>query len=244
LKNQLELLYKIQTIDSQLQTAERKKHAYQNDIAKLDTDAQKDAAGRDAARQHVEVCEKAHRDHERALHALEDQKKKIEERRMAIKNNKEFQASLQEIEAIQSSIGHKEEEILMALDALENARRDLKAAEEHLLDAESLCAERKKHLESGLQDFLAGLEQMKQQRDELIKELQPDIFSDYLRIQKARHGLAVALAEKEMCRGCSMHIPPQTYNEAVLGEKLITCPHCRRILYVERERQPRSETVS
>ena len=31
-----------------------------------------------------------------------------------------------------------------------------------------------------------------------------------------------------------MKIPPQIYNEVVLGEKIILCPHCRRILHVDR----------
>jgi predicted nucleic acid-binding Zn-ribbon protein len=237
-------LYKIQTIDLQLQSAEAKNRSYQADIDRIQADVQHDAAGRDAARRQLELHEKAHREHERGLHSLEDQKKKIEDKRMAIKTNKEYQASLQEVEAIQKAISLKEEDILVALDAVEQARRDLQKAEDNLQAAETHCAEKKQHLEERLQDFMAGLAQMRQEREELIKRLKPDIFNDYVRIQKARHGLAVALTEKEMCRGCSMHIPPQIFNEAVLGEKLITCPHCRRILYVEREQPAAGEAAS
>jgi predicted nucleic acid-binding Zn-ribbon protein len=30
-----------------------------------------------------------------------------------------------------------------------------------------------------------------------------------------------------------MHIPPQLYNELVKGDRMITCPTCQRMLYIE-----------
>ena len=72
------------------------------------------------------------------------------------------------------------------------------------------------------------------QREALQQELKPDMLRTYQQIFKARKGIAVVLVDNEHCFGCSMKIPPQIYNEVVQGDTLHTCPHCRRILYVDR----------
>jgi predicted nucleic acid-binding Zn-ribbon protein len=40
-----------------------------------------------------------------------------------------------------------------------------------------------------------------------------------------------------------MHIPPQLYNELVRADKLITCPVCQRILYIETDKGSRAENT-
>ena len=69
-------------------------------------------------------------------------------------------------------------------------------------------------------------------------EIKPDMLRIYEQIYKSRNGQAIALADNEQCFGCSMKIPPQTYNEVVRGDTLQMCPHCRRILYVDRSQVP------
>ncbi len=233
MKKQIHLLYTIQSIDTKVQSSKDLQKKYQGDMTRLEDEMKEDEGLLAAAKEKFESFEKSHRDHERELKSLDEQKKKIEEKMLSVKTNKEYQASMQEIESIKESMSKKEDDIIIAMDNIEAARVDVQKAEEALKKAQQLCAEKKKQIEGELQVFLEDIEKQKLQREDLLKEVKPDILSDYLRIQKARHGLAVAQTEDEMCLGCSMHIPPQTYNEAVLGEKLITCPHCHRILYAE-----------
>jgi predicted nucleic acid-binding Zn-ribbon protein len=65
--------------------------------------------------------------------------------------------------------------------------------------------------------------------------MEPDIYTEYQRLMKAKNGRAVAVVSYEQCMGCSMKIPAQIYNEVMLGEKIKFCPHCTRILLVNIE---------
>ncbi len=93
---------------------------------------------------------------------------------------------------------------------------------------------KKQQAETELRDYLADIEKQRQERAALLEDIKPDMLAAYQQIAKARNGVAVALADNEHCFGCSMKIPPQLYNEVVQGDQLHTCPHCRRILYIDR----------
>jgi predicted nucleic acid-binding Zn-ribbon protein len=136
--------------------------------------------------------------------------------------------------SIEQAIGKKEEEIIMAMDAVENSKDLISAAEDALKQAQQRFDDKKKQAETELGDFLADIEKQRGEREGLMQEIKPDMLQTYQQIQKARNGMAVALADNEQCFGCSMKIPPQVYNEVVQGDQLHTCPNCKRILYVDR----------
>ncbi len=234
MKKQLKLLYTIQSIDLKVRNSEelRKKHAAE--IESLSDAVSKEEAACAQAKERVENHEKKHRERERELKGLEEQKSKIEEKMLSVKTNKEYQASLQEIETIKQSMSAKEDDIIVAMDAIEDERRELRQAEELLAQAAADFETKKEQIEKNLQQYLAEVEKEKQQRDEILREIDPGLLQDYQKLCNARNGIGIVLADSEMCLGCNMQIPPQMYNEAVVGEKLITCPHCRRILYVDR----------
>ena len=50
-----------------------------------------------------------------------------------------------------------------------------------------------------------------------------------------RGGVAVVEARNGACLGCNMHLPPQLFNSLYLAKEVQTCPHCNRLLYVEKE---------
>lgn len=231
---QLELLINIQTIDTNIRNSEELQKKYNNDIKKLEQEVKKEAEKLEKEQEQLEDLEKKHRDRERALSALEDQKKKNEDRALSIKTNKEYQAALHEIENIKGSISKTEDEIIAAMDAVDSLKSVMKSAGEKLDKTRAQYDEKKRQVEEDLKTYLADIEKQKQRRENLVNEVEPDIFSNYNKIKKMRSGRAVAQTENEQCLGCSMKIPPQVYNEVVFGEKLIFCPNCQRILFVKR----------
>lgn len=234
MKKQMELLYRLQTIDSNIKRSETLQRQFEEETARLQAELDAEIAKSAAVNQEVEALAKQHREHESALKALEEQKRKVQEKMMAIKTNKEYAAAQHEISAIEQAIGKKEEEIIMAMDAVENAKNLTTAAEASMQDARQRFEAKKRQAEDELSSFLADIENQRKERTTLQQEIKPDMLSTYQQIARARNGVAVALADNEHCFGCSMKIPPQLYNEVVQGDHLHTCPHCRRILYVER----------
>jgi hypothetical protein len=153
---------------------------------------------------------------------------------MAIKTNKEYAAAQHEISSIEQAIGKKEDEIIMCMDAVENTKALTASAEAAMQEARRRFDDKKQQAETQLRDYLDDIERQRQAREALLQEIRPDMLTTYQQLHRARNGLAVALADNEYCFGCSMKIPPQLYNEVVQGDHLHTCPHCRRILYVDR----------
>src|SRR5699024_12653507 len=48
-------------------------------------------------------------------------------------------------------------------------------------------------------------------------------------------GRVIVPARDGACTGCHMMAPPQVYNELQIGDKVIQCPSCKRILYYEEQ---------
>ncbi len=234
MRKQLELLFSIQTIDNNIKSSEMLQKQYHNDIITLESEVAQEDDQYNKEQERLKDLQKEHRNRERSLQELEEQKRKIEERLLSIKTNKEYQASLQEIENIKSMISKKEDDVIEAMDTIESAMTDLKKIEEHLNTIKLRYAEKKQQIEHELKDYLDDIEKQKEKRKIIVAEINPDVFADYKKIQGIRKGKAVALAENEQCLGCNMKIPPQVYNEAVYAEKLVMCPNCHRILFVER----------
>jgi hypothetical protein len=234
LKKQLELLFRLQAIDSNIKRAETLQRQFEEEVNRLQTELDTEAHKSTAVQQEVDEQVKKRREHEAAMKVLEDQKRKVQEKMMAIKTNKEYTAAQHEITSIEQVIGKKEEDIILAMDAVEKTKELISGAESALKEAQQRFDAKKHQAETELRDYLADIEKQKQEREALQQELKPDMLKTYQQIFKTRKGIAVVLADNEYCFGCSMKIPPQLYNEVVQGDQLHTCPHCKRILYVDR----------
>jgi len=84
--------------------------------------------------------------------------------------------------------------------------------------------------EKTLQGSLADL---KKQREEFVAQLPPALGELYNRIALKKQGLALAVVSGEVCAACQMKLRPQLINEIRLGEQIIVCESCSRILYFE-----------
>jgi len=158
---------------------------------------------------------------------------KTEEKMLAIKTNKEYQASILEIDNIKKMIEGKEDEMISVMDGVEEVKKELKSSEDELNRVKAQFEEKKREVKEDLQESLDEIEKEKEMRDTYLSEIDKDLLDRYRQIQSLRNGMAVAFAEAEHCRGCNMKIPPQLYNEAARAEKIVSCPNCHRILVMK-----------
>ena len=238
MKKQIDILYKIQKIDAVIKTSEELKKRSAEEMQTAEASYRKAEFQHQGVQDHVASFEKQRRDRERDLVEAQSQKKKVEERLMLIKTNKEYQAALHEIETIKALIKSKEDLILESMDGMEGALAEQKKSEAELGRARGVFEEKKHQIEFELKAYLDDVDKQRHERDELtgqMEQLAPDIYKEYQRQMKAKHGQAVAVVSYEQCMGCSMKIPAQIYNDVMLGEKIIFCPNCNRILLVNVE---------
>jgi predicted nucleic acid-binding Zn-ribbon protein len=94
-------------------------------------------------------------------------------------------------------------------------------------------------VQTEIQDKLDTLEKQKESiyknRDELMKEMDSNIYKFYEKIKKWAGNSAVSPVRKQACMGCYMKINDKTYADVIKGDEIITCPHCGRVLFIETE---------
>jgi predicted nucleic acid-binding Zn-ribbon protein len=237
LKDQLDLLIKIQNIDTNIKCSEEFQAKYQQEMAIIENEESTEEEKCKKQKEELESLTKEHRSRERALDEMLDQKKKLEDRLFAIKTNKEYQASLQEINAVKDSIQKHEDAVLEVMEKLELTRTSLQESEGNLQKNKKIYSQKRGKLEKNLKEHLKDIEEQQKRRKLLESEMDPKTLKDYQSIKEIRLDLAVVMANNEKCAGCNMKIPPQCYNEVLTGNAITLCPNCSRILYVKIEEQ-------
>lgn len=98
----------------------------------------------------------------------------------------------------------------------------------HLIQLQELTIARAQKEVSSTGSQLAELEQAIK---DLSGELPDDVHTLFDRIQK-KDLLAIVPVAHNTCTGCAMGVPLSVVQHVRLAEKIHTCPHCARILYV------------
>jgi len=159
--------------------------------------------------------------------------KKFRSQSSAVKTNEAYKALQHEIANADAEASKAEDAQLEQMMATEEAEKKVKAAEAALKDAErSMAAERKaieNHARESNRKMLADIPV----RDKLAAEIPEEIVALYARAAKRHHGVALAEAVTEQCRGCGMRLLPHLYQQVSQPQDhdIHTCENCGRILY-------------
>lgn len=153
---------------------------------------------------------------------------------LSVKTNKEYAALLREISSEESKIERLEEELLGLLEEAEGIKEEEREEERTFRKMKEDYNNKNQILNGKKEKFEKEIEERREKREVIAKELEPDLLKKYERIRESRDGLAVVPIQVETCGGCFSSIPPQVINEARIGDKILTCESCGRILiYLE-----------
>jgi len=72
-------------------------------------------------------------------------------------------------------------------------------------------------------------------REELSRNIEQKVLSFYEKIRIWAGNTAVVPVKKQACYGCYMKLNDKTYSEVIKADEICNCPHCGRILYIEKE---------
>ncbi len=233
MKDELLTLIKIQECDSQLVKLSGKKKLLPESIEKLDREFSmfEDSIKKNKV-SHDEI--KARRtENENKIKKINENIVKTKERMLEVKNNKEYQAMLKEIETAESSRNQVESEIIALLEELDKLAVLVRKDEEILHQGKQKYEQDKKTLEDDLNAVDSDVAAWEQKRAALQQDVSAELMSRYERIKKRNKGIGVTFVWKAVCNGCHMNIPPQLYNEVQRSEELFSCPNCNRIIYFQ-----------
>lgn len=176
------------------------------------------------------------------LAEYERQHEKFKSDLMRVRNQKEYGTILREIDATKKSIGALETEALQYMERIEEL--DKKRVEQ----APEFAARRAEVDETLARfDAEAGringeLAELQAARDEVAKDVSPNMLRVYDRIAKNRKGRAMSQVRGEIggkgrCTACNMSIRPQVFSDIRRGNELIVCDNCTRILFYRPEQE-------
>jgi hypothetical protein len=229
----LRQLIDLQALDTELASARTERDAIPATREKL-------AEERAAAAQKIEEARAEAREAEgeqRAAEAvLQDQEaliQKLEGQTSQVKSNDAYTALLSEIDHAKEAASDAETRILEGMEKIEAAVEALREAEASAAERiarieadEKACDERERALESRIAELDGD-------RAEMVARVPAALVEQYEKIA-ARRRPAVVKVDSEICLGCRVNIPPQTFVELIDGRALITCGNCHRILIHER----------
>ena len=232
MRNQIELLVNLQTIDLQLRERTDAIDALRRELAELDGTLGAQRQALEAVRAERAELEARRRDIEGTL---ADEEAKMKDRRMRlnrIRNEKEAAAVRREIEVAKEGTAQLEEGLMAIFEQLDG----VKARETELATAcealENRRASESERVELEIGELSSGLDEARTQRESLATGLEAPVRRQYETILSRKRGQAVVEVRGGTCEGCHMRVAPQLANEIHRNTRVITCPSCHRILYV------------
>ena len=230
-KDLISLLIKLQDIDSRILEKSLFIDKVPARIYEVDEPLKQANLDLDKIKQKNEGLLKKKKEKEKSLEEINEKIKKMKARVADIKTNKEYQAHLKEIESSEAEIAKIEDEILMIMEDLDNSVRLQKEKEERVRIEVGKINAFKKQLDQEVEEYQKELSLLKEERADLGRRIDPEVYRLYMTLSNTGSGLAVTRTKNEICMGCNMNIPPQLFVEIRKNEEIYQCPQCQRILY-------------
>ena len=231
MEQELKTIYETQIIDIQIMENEKKLVSTPKKIEKMDSDikAMQDKISKE--KEILEELEKERKRKEKDLELDKEKVKKCESKLYEVKTNKEYQALLKEIETAKLMNDKEEEEIIEIMVKIEDLKKDYESTSKLLKEKEKVTEVEKKKLLAEIDSVDKTINELKQQRDNLLSVVDKTLRETYNMLISKRGGMAVVNVKNGVCLGCFMNIPPQLFIEVTKNNRLILCPSCNRIFY-------------
>jgi predicted nucleic acid-binding Zn-ribbon protein len=241
----LERLITLQRLDTTAHEAERRLGDEPERETALEarlTSARQEVA---AAKERLAENQNARRAIEKDVAMHQGRLSKFREQAMAVKTNQEYHAIQKEIGFAQGEIKTLEDAVLERMLEADELTSALKRAEAALASEQKAIDADRKAMAAEHGELQASLEQLRGERAEIVRTLDPHALRIFEQVSKKRHGVAVAEARDGICTICHVRLRPQVFNTIRKNEEIIQCDHCNRILYfVRTPAQPATDAVT
>ena len=230
--NQANLLFRLQTIDSEIDLIRKRLGEIENTI-KADKTIVRAKLNLRNKNQRVEDALKPLRKVEDTVKSL---RIKIETTENVLyggkgRNPKELQDLQSENESLKRRMSTLEEELLEEMINLEQAEHNQKTAAKELSLAEAGFASQKASL-LGEQAQLGEKEhKLNQERAAFVASVSPENLVIYENLREKKRGLAVVSIGGKSCSACGSSLRPELIQQAHSTSQMAACSTCGRILY-------------
>ncbi len=228
----IDVLHELQRVDTALAADRRRLGeivAALRDHSALDEASQRLAQ----ARAELERLQTEQRDQELAIETQRAKLKEINTKLYSgkVPSAKELDNLSREADMLRRLLSAREDTLLELYDRIEAAQAAVEAAERAHREAEAALRERQAELRAEGRELEAAVAALGAQRTELRAKAPPRALADYDRLAQAR-GTAVAELRQRTCQACRVSLPLGDETRARVGQEVVHCPNCGRILWV------------
>jgi predicted nucleic acid-binding Zn-ribbon protein len=237
-RNDLELLLKLQVIDYDLGELERSKDYLPDMMGNLNReiqDAKQKVVDTINALEGARVTRKKL---DLDIQSRESELQKYQQQMMSIKTNREYDALVAEIDNLKSAISSHETEMLKTMETIELMEKEIVTWREK----ESAIVENNQKQLQVLQEKMDSIgdkvSEKRGSREDLIQSISTPVMSTYERVRKGRGGRAVVVVKKRACSSCFKSLTPKKMQEIRRADHVHTCDYCGCLLYWDEEESP------
>ena len=148
------------------------------------------------------------------------------------KTNQEYQIFKDKIERITDESSHIEEMVLEAFNRIDSLNAEKTGVEGSVVTIQQELDKKQEEMDGFLGEVNEKLKILGVQRDERVKEIPADALELYTKVLERYQDLALAVVEDNVCQGCYMTVTKQDRSQLLMGQELIQCKRCVRILYL------------
>jgi predicted nucleic acid-binding Zn-ribbon protein len=167
-----------------------------------------------------------------------------ESARERAEKNMDSISTQREYEALDKEIRDASEKEQLYRKELQQKERLLSDLDEQMKQGAALIeqqeqelAERRAGIEAEVAEKKAQMERLKEQENEVKPGLDDEVLFKFERIIRNKMGQGIVAIKGGVCLGCHMILPVQFANMVRLGEEIVFCPYCSRILFHEESDQ-------
>lgn len=150
----------------------------------------------------------------------------------SVRNPKELTSLQEQVEHLKKRRRGQEDHLLDIMTEVEAVQHSVNSKSRELERMEKSWREEQNSLSREQAELRAALATLEQRRKELIVRIDSVSLELYQALRVKRQGRAVAKVERGMCQGCRIVLPMTELQRARMGEEIVQCSSCERILYV------------
>lgn len=230
----LALVYRLQTIDSELAHINREIESAQEDLRKREAALRELQVLIETEKNAMELLSKEKRSKEEELRTNETIISENKKKNKELKHSREIQAYLSEMEFRRDEAERLQEEIIRLIDQQEGMERLLSERETDLSEKMKELEEERSRASEGREMKGEEIGRLDREKVGLLENFPPLLLSQYSRLRQShRNGLVVSRIRNGTCEVCNMSLPPRTLTEVKKRQKIIACLHCQRWLFME-----------
>lgn len=234
----LKTLVDLQRVESEFATIKSKLNNVALSLEGLDARVFDSEKGLQENQTQLEELQKQYRLLESDIQLTQSRIKKSREKLGSVKNNKEYQSILKEIEDMQLKTSLVEDEMIVILEKIETIEQAIHTKKSEAVIIKARVDNEKKAIQQDMIQNQQILSRLQTDIEKFSQQVEPELLKKYRLVKDQTRGVAIAAVHNAVCQGCNLNIPSQMYNELQRYETLTMCPHCQRIIYWAESKEP------